>query len=121
MFRNVFAQVRFAKIAGLKVPDALCGVSLLGVLEGSESSMRPVYVENVPDSTRTYFSVAYIDANLKTIIKPKSGTRELYDLDSDPEERRETSAERPKVLAEQLDRIRDYQRAHGLNPEAYGL
>ncbi len=108
-------------LAGLKTPAALCGGSLRGALEGEEVDPRPVYIENVPDQTRTYFAAAFIEGNLKTVLKPQSGVHELYELGDDPSEHRDLSAEHTQVLAQQLEKIRRFQKERGLNPLAYGL
>ena len=108
-------------LAGLEIPAALCGRSWRDALRGGDLSARPLYIENVPDHTRAYFSVAMIDGNLKTVLKPKLELYELYRLDTDPRELDDLAGSHAALLKRQLARLRELQLQRGLDPAAYGL
>ena len=104
-------------VAGLKTPSGLCGRSLLSAIKsGSEPKHRPVYSAAIPDNTRDYFELAYIDGNDKLVVHGHTGVTEAYDLSRDPKEknmRAPTDAE--------LDSFRQFLTERGLKPEEHGL
>jgi arylsulfatase A-like enzyme len=109
-------------LVGLKIPEALCGVSLgPTLLEGAEPPQRPVYVEIIPDRTWDYFAVALIRGDDKVIIQPTTGTTEMFNLSKDPDEKNDIADEQPERLREHLRVFREFYREHGLDPAEYGL
>ena len=58
---------------------------------------------------------------MKTQIRPVLGTRELYDLNRDPTEDDNLAMDRPDLLEAELNAMRRFFRAHGLNSRSYGL
>ena len=85
-------------LAGLPPPRALSGTSLIPLARGEAVAERPVFVEllaypNFPHSMR-----AVIVGEHKLIHDQTENRFELYDLDRDPREQAELSAERPTEL-----------------------
>jgi arylsulfatase A-like enzyme len=109
-------------LLGLKIPQALCGVSLEPTLrEGIGPDERPIYVEAIPDSTRDYFAVALIRGTYKVVVRPADETIELFDLAEDPDEKNDIADTEPERLKEHLQVFRAFYREHGLDPADYGL
>ena len=106
-------------VAGLTPPSELCGISLRPQLNGEPAVARPVYVEQIPDHTRTYFAVAFIQGETKTILRPSFELRELYDLAGDPgEQNNKAEGEQAQM---QLATLRKFYLDRGMDPVAYGL
>ena len=109
------------ELAGLEVPSGLCGRSLVGVLMGRSVASSPIYVEQVPDATRTSFGVAFIRGHDKLVLRPAHGLRELYDLKADPGESKNLGVEEPERLASEVRALRRFLEMHGMRPAPYGL
>jgi len=122
---NAVSQIHVVKtildIAGISPPDALCGVSLIPVARGAAPPDAPVYAASIPDFGRSHFRAAFIRGDMKTQIRPVLGTRELYDLNRDPTEDDNLAMDRPDLLEAELNAMRRFFRAHGLNSRSYGL
>jgi arylsulfatase A-like enzyme len=109
-------------LAGLDVPRGSCGQSLAESLRtGDEPAERPVFVEQIPDRSRTHFSAGFIRGTDKIVIQPKADAVSLYDLNEDPGEQNDLAAEQPERLAEHLDALGKYLRERGMDPADYGL
>ena len=109
------------EMAGIAAPPALCGTSLLPALRGEPPPEQAIYVETIPDFGRSDFRAVLIRGPIKTVIRPNSGARQLYDLDADPGEKHNLVDERPELLREELVELRRFHLRHGLEPKAYGL
>ncbi len=108
--------------AGLVVPTGLCGRSLMPSLEsGDEPESLPVYAAALPDQTTDWFKVAWIDGDQKLIIDASTGDREMYDLATDPGERRNLLTEDPDLADELVGELKEFYREHGLDPRHYTL
>ncbi len=108
--------------AGLEVPAGLCGESLLASLTtGAEPERGPLYVAALPDETRQWFKVTWIDDNRKLIISPPTGQREVYDLAADPDERRNLAGANPELTNELESALRAFYVEHGLDPSEYSI
>lgn len=90
--------------AGVRVPKGLDGVSPLAALAATAPWPRS---EAIFDDDRW---VGVRTAAFK-LIDYEDGARELYDLKTDPGERRELSAERPKELAAMLALDRRFRKS----------
>jgi arylsulfatase A-like enzyme len=109
-------------IAGLDTPRSACGVNLLpDIVQGAEPFPADVYLEQIPDHTRKYFDVAFIRGDLKLILRPNDGTRELYDLRKDPKEQHNLAATAPQKLSEMIAALGQYYRERNFSPKRYGL
>jgi arylsulfatase A-like enzyme len=110
------------ELAGLEVPRGSCGQSLAeAIREGREPEPRPVFVEQIPDGSRTHFSAGFIRGSDKLMVQPKADAVSLYDLANDPGERHDLAAEEPERLQVHLDALRNYWRQRGMDPADYGL
>ncbi len=109
-------------IAGLNPPRSTCGVNLLpDIASGREPMPVEVYVEQIPDRTREYFDVAFIRGDMKLILRPSDGVRELYDLRKDPKEQRNLAETSHQVLADMTTALLQYYRDRNFNPARYGI
>jgi arylsulfatase A-like enzyme len=109
-------------IAGLDEPQSTCGVSLLpAIIEGKEPFPYDVYTEQIPDHTRAYFDVAFIRGDMKLILRPSQGVRELYDLKKDPKERNNLAEKSPRELSDMTNALRQYYMERNFSPDRYGL
>jgi arylsulfatase A-like enzyme len=110
------------ELAGLDVPRGSCAQSLAGALRaGHEPEARPILVEQVPDRSRTHFSVGFIRGRDKIMVQPKIDAISLYNLDKDPGERDDLADQAPERLEEHLDALRAYWRQRGMDPADYGV
>jgi arylsulfatase A-like enzyme len=108
--------------AGLQQPTGLCGESLMESLKsGAEPERGPVYVAALPDETREWFKVAWIDGDRKLIISPDTGRFEVYELNTDPDERENLAEDRPELTNELAAGLREFYLDHGLDPSQYAL
>ncbi|MFU8806714.1 MAG: sulfatase, partial [Bradymonadaceae bacterium] len=106
----------------LEVPGALCGVDLSGTLiRGEDPPGSRAYIENIPDSTRDYFGVAFIEGRDKLLLYPSREVAELYDLGVDPGEKNDLSREEPERLRERLAALRAFYEERGMDPDFYNL
>jgi arylsulfatase A-like enzyme len=106
----------------LEVPEALCGVDLSAAVSGEGAPPKaPVYVENVPDDTRDYFGVAFIEGAEKLMLYPSGEVAEVYDLGADPGEEDDLSEEQPQRLRERLSALRTFYEERGIDPNFYRL
>jgi arylsulfatase A-like enzyme len=87
----------FAGLAGLKPDPAWDGVDRWAALNGAEAAPRTIYVAK--KQTR-----CLIHGRWKLIETPK-GTKELYDLEADPYEKRDLAAEQADVVADLSARL----------------
>ncbi len=110
------------ELAGLDVPRGPCGESLAGVIR-SEADLkpRPVFLEQIPDRSRTHFSVAFIRGDDKLLIHPMVNAVSLYDLSEDPDETNDIASDHPERVSEHLDALRAYLTERGMNPDDYRL
>lgn len=107
---------------GLQVPQALCGVDLSAAISGDDGPPQTsVYVENVPDDTRDYFGVAFIEGADKLMLYPSGEVDELYDLAADPGEEDDLSGEYPERRRERLGALRAFYEERGIDPGFYRL
>ncbi len=110
------------ELAGLDVPPGSCGRSLAPVLRSERTpEPRPVYLEQVPDRSRTHFSVGFIRGKDKLVLQPSADAISLFDLAEDPGETRDLADEEPDRLEGLLAELHEYWRARGMNPADYGL
>jgi arylsulfatase A-like enzyme len=109
-------------IAGVAAPSSTCGFNLLpDVIQGKEPFPYDVYAEQIPDQTRAYFDVAFIRGDMKLILRPSQGVRELYNLKKDPKERNNLAEKSPRELSDITNALRQYYMARNFSPDRYGL
>jgi len=109
-------------VLGLSVSEGFCGTSLADTLrEGAAPPSDPVYVETIPDATRDHFATAYIDSPYKLMVHPKAEAAEIYNLQEDPGERIDLSAERPDLRGRLVNDLWDFYEARDMNPSFYNL
>lgn len=108
-------------MAGLRPPTGLCGETLMPALRGDTVPQRPVLSEFVPDFGRSHFMAAFIRGRVKTIVRPLDQRRELYHLDDDPDEKNDLAESRPDELNAELEALRAYLVARGIDPASYRL
>ncbi len=107
---------------GLEVPEALCGDDLSAAVRGDdEPPQTPAYIENIPDDTRDYFSVSFIEGSEKLLLFPSREVAELYDLAADPKERHNLAESSPQKLRGRLDALRHFYEERGMDPNFYSL
>ncbi|MFW6057733.1 MAG: sulfatase-like hydrolase/transferase [Persicimonas sp.] len=110
------------ELAGLDVPPGNCGQSLAPVLRSERTpEPRPVYLEQVPDRSRTHFSVGFLRGKDKLVLQPSVDAISLIDLAEDPGEKNDLADEEPERLEGLLDELDEYWRTRGMNPSDYGL
>jgi arylsulfatase A-like enzyme len=108
--------------AGIPPFEALCGASLKPVWEKrSGPPDRPVYLDVWPDDMRSYVSVAFIEGAHQLIVDPRTGTKELYDLEKDPSQKEDLAAAQPGVVSAMSARLVDFYVKRGIDPAPYGL
>ena len=108
-------------MAEMEPLEHVCGTSLMPVLTGDESyEARPVIVEIFPDHANSRFRVALVEGRYKLIVDTrKNKLRQLFDLQEDPEERKDlydAEAELTKTLEK---RLRDLLKERGVYPQMY--
>jgi arylsulfatase A-like enzyme len=109
-------------VAGLDTPPGACGASLAGAMRGDEQlDGRPVYAEQIPDRSRPFFLVAFIQGSDKLMLQPNADAVSLFDLADDPGERRDLAAEQPDRLRANREALLEYWRERGMDPADYGL
>lgn len=94
--------------AGVGAPAAapLRGVSLLPALRGPrEWAPRPIYLEMPPGPYNPVIRSLIVNGRLKVIHRRRGDVWELYDLSSDPGEKRDLSGSRPDLLRGLKDRL----------------
>ena len=81
-------------VAGLEVPKALDGRSLVPALRGLNPQVRPwLHFEHAPIYSEEQGFHALTDGRFKYIWRPKTGGEQLFDLENDPNEERDLSAQ----------------------------
>ena len=110
------------ELAGLDIPVGTCSHSLAAAIRsGAHPPPRPVYLEQVPDYSRTHFSLGFIDGRHKLLIEPRAEAVALYDLVEDPTETRDLSSDRPELLEDMMSRLHRYWTERGMDPADYGF
>ena len=107
--------------AGLEVPGNLCEASWLEPLRTGEFEDTPVLVSALPDETRDYHHLAWIQGDQKIILDGQSGISSLYDLEADPLEQENLAEEQPAAVLEAESSLREFFRERGMSPAVYGL
>jgi arylsulfatase A-like enzyme len=75
--------------AGVPVPDAVEGISLRDLWQqGADPERHLDLVTGYPFDGEEFLKVGVRTRNLKLIVDLRAGTREIYDLSRDPDERR---------------------------------
>jgi arylsulfatase A-like enzyme len=77
----------FLEAAGLGVPGRMSGVSQLDALRGGEAARDHVVVENHHEPTTIHVKT-YVDERYKLTVYYRHDYGELFDLQADPQERR---------------------------------
>jgi len=108
-------------VAGLEVPGSLCGESLLEGMQSGEFSSRPVLVSALPDSTRDYHHLAWIQGNEKLIVDGQTGIASLFDLGEDPNERTDLVESSPERAENALAALRGFLTERGMDHRTYGV
>ena len=92
------------ELAGSETPE-VDGVSLVPVLRGEDQQVRPwLHFEHSPIYSQPQGFHALTDGRMKYIWRPANGAEQLFDLDADPLEERDLSAE--PASRDQLQRWR---------------
>ena len=107
--------------AGLDVPASLCEEGWLEPLRTGEFEAGPVLVSALPDETRDYHHLAWIEGDQKIILDGQSGISSLYDLEEDPNEQEDLAEEQPDTVLEAESRLRAFFMERGMSPDVYGL
>ena len=101
------------ELAGIEVPVGLHGVSLVPLLQGDPTGPRDVvFAELLIDLKKYGGPVATLRTDRWKLIRRNNGQDELYDLQTDPEERTNLIHDQPEVAARLASRIQDWQEAH---------
>ena len=110
----------FFELAGLNVPRGSCGESLADVLRSErEPDERPVYLEQIPDRSRTHFSVGFVRGDEKLVLNPTADAVSLFDHSTDPEQFTDLAADKPDRVDNHLDALVDYWQRRGMDPSDY--
>lgn len=98
----------FLNLAEAPVPKPMPARSLVPLLTGRGASApdRLVFSELLPDGLYPYDQKAIRRGDMKLIWWVREGSTQLYDLDSDPDEKRNLADERPELAAEMLGLLR---------------
>lgn len=109
-------------LVGLEPIKALCGESLMQSLdEAKPPPERPVYVEQLPDSTRDYFSISFVSGRYALVYGPTSGVVELYDMKKDPAQEKNLADERPEQVESMVEELHAFYKRRGFDVEPYRL
>jgi arylsulfatase A-like enzyme len=104
-------------LLGLPGHEALHGPSLAPVLRGAEPTPQTLFAEvdflPVFDPNKRAAKKAVIHGGFKLIRDERSGVLELYDLDADPEERRDLASSRPERVRRMLRLLEERADAAG--------
>lgn len=107
-------------LAGLDAPRGVCADSLGDVLRSDASPKpQPVYFEQVPDYSRPYFSVGFIEGSHKLMLEPTAEAISLFDLSLDPDESDDLASDQPELFAHHLDALKAFWRERGMSPGDY--
>lgn len=107
---------------GLQPPTSLCGRSLVATLRsGIPPEAQPVYIEQIPDDSRGYFAVAFIENDLKLVLMPNTQARQVFDLKRDPGEKDDLGRNDPELLRGRLGALAEFYRHRGMDPASYSL
>jgi len=97
---------------GLQPPGGLDGVDLRSLLDEDATIERPLFFET-SRNLRGSELAGVRRGRHKLVVDGQTGQRDLYDLDRDPKETLDVSAEHPEIverLAEGLDWIQTQRR-----------
>jgi hypothetical protein len=75
----------------------------------------------IPDGSRTYFSVGFVNGRDRVVIEPKIDATLLFSLDDDPAEENDLAEAEPDRLARHLAVFRAFMQERGMAPSDYGL
>jgi arylsulfatase A-like enzyme len=102
---------------GLDGPSGVDAVSLLPLLQGAKREPPPVYAET---DYRLYVHQRMIrKGDWKLILDLQDGSRQLYDLSEDPEERNDLSSSEPRRTYEMEQALRGWMAETRTNPQDY--
>lgn len=106
--RDLFST--FCGVAGLEVPDTVQGLSLLPVIRGEKDRLREEIIGYFTDTQRMIR-----DDRWKLIVYPQVGKTQLFDLQADPDELHDLSADPAQTERRQqmLTRLRDWLKDQG--------
>ncbi|MGH0031667.1 MAG: sulfatase family protein [Myxococcota bacterium] len=117
-------------LLGVGAPEGVQGTSRAAALTGdgaSEDAPQPLFAQRprFEPTTIDGFAVegdgfAVREGRFKLIDLPDEERRELYDLEADPGERRDLSAERPETVERLARRIDDWRRTMGRQSSSEG-
>lgn len=80
--------------AGVSCRDSVDGIDLNPVLRGGNQTIRPwLHFEHAPCYSQTQAFHALTDGRMKYIWRPTDGREQLFDLEQDPREEHDLSAE----------------------------
>lgn len=106
-------------IAGLSVPEHLCGQSLRPTLAGQqEFKTRPVLVQIYPDATTSTFLSSFITNNHKLTLDSRKHVTRLFQLEGN-DEGPDLGPEHPGQLAGFVTQLRQHLTERGLDPADY--
>jgi len=91
---------------GAEVSEGLAGVTLWSSIQaGNRSPQRDLLAQNILWGREL---TAIVDWPHKLILEPKSKRTQLFNLESDPGESHDISAEKPEVVEELERRLREH-------------
>lgn len=100
----------FCELAGVPVPASVQGKSLLPLLRGQVRELHSFVTGMFTDTQRMI-----CDGRWKLILYPQAGREQLFDLDGDPHELKDLSADPVHLQTRERlrEQLRDWQRENG--------
>ncbi len=102
---------------GIPGPPGVDGSSLLPQLRGDEATDRPTFAET--DYRLFVHRRAMRSGRYKLVLDLQDGGRELYDLETDPDEKKDISSSEPRRTYEMEQALRTWMGRSGTNPQDY--
>jgi arylsulfatase A-like enzyme len=107
------------ELAGAQLPAPLDGVSLVPLLRGAKQKTRDwLHFEHATCYSEEQGFQALTDGHMKYVWRPKNGREQLFDLNSDPREEHDLSADAAHTATLEKWRTRLVQRLVG-RPEGF--
>ena len=108
------------ELAGMPPGERDAGVSLLATLRGDVQEPRSFFPMRFWKPTNVRLArKAVVRGRYKYIVEQPVNVEELYDLESDPGERRNLAASEPALLSELRERLRHFERSAPSYPREF--
>ncbi|MDP6779534.1 MAG: sulfatase [Candidatus Latescibacteria bacterium] len=105
-------------LAGIEIPDQMQGRSYLPLLKGEACDVRDVAISaNAPNARNASATITARDRRWQLIDQPDPVQRVLHDLESDPGQTVDVSADHPEVVERLHEDVVDFLKGHEAQPQ----